>query len=103
MGIIIEYIITVAIALRAAFTDGHTLHGHFYLHVLAKVPANLCHFFPVMDDTRFVDDPALITLGVSCRDVEPAHEGFSLWFVVSYWLVNGRLLSIPVMRLMPSV
>ena len=56
-----------------------------------------------MDDTRFVDDPALITLGVSCRDVEPAHEGFSLWFVVSYWLVNGRLLSIPVMRLMPSV
>ena len=45
MGIIIEYIITVAIALRAAFTDGHTLHGYFYLHVLAKVPANLCQCF----------------------------------------------------------
>lgn len=62
----------------------------------------LFHALAVMVDTTSVE-PAFLTTGVSCSDVVPAHEGLSFWFDVSYRLVRGRLLSIPVMRDMPSV
>jgi hypothetical protein len=58
---------------------------------------------PVIVSSRLVELPAFNTLGVSMRLVDPAHEGESVWFEVSYSEVRGRLLSIPVSRLMPSV